>query len=72
MKASIPKPAPELQPPVFPKTSHRLRESIDTATPDAKSQKRDNVFSKSRDNREDRGTRQIKTTHNDQTLSRGQ
>jgi len=29
-----------------------------------KAEKRDNVFSKSRDNREDRGTRQMKATRN--------
>jgi hypothetical protein len=41
------------------------------ATPGAKPQKRDNIFSKSRDTREDRGTRQSKTSRNPQTLSRG-
>jgi hypothetical protein len=35
-----------------------------------KPEKRDNIFSKSRDTREDRGTREMKTTHNAQTLSR--
>jgi hypothetical protein len=34
----------------------------------SKPQKRENTFSKSRDTREDRGTRQMKTTHNAQTL----
>ena len=34
-----------------------------------KAPKRDNTFSKSRDNREDRGSRQMKTTHNSQTFS---
>ena len=32
-----------------------------------KPKKRDNIFSKSRDLREDRGTREMKTSHNDQT-----
>jgi len=35
--------------------------------PNAKPNKRDNIFSKSRDTREDRGTREMKTSHNDQT-----
>ena len=35
----------------------------------SQSQKRDNIFSKSRDTREDRGSRQRKTTHNSQTFS---
>jgi hypothetical protein len=34
----------------------------------AKSPKRDNIFSESRDTREDRGTRQMKTTHSSETL----
>jgi hypothetical protein len=33
-----------------------------------KSQKRDNTFSKSRDTREDRGARQMKTSHDSQTF----
>jgi hypothetical protein len=39
--------------------------------PGAKPQKRDNVFSKSRDVREDRGERQMKTTRNAQSLPHG-
>ena len=39
--------------------------------PSPKPLKRDNTFSKSRDTREDRGTRQAKTTHNSQTFSHG-
>jgi hypothetical protein len=38
------------------------------AAPNPKSQKRENVFSKSRDTREDRGARQMKTSHNSQTF----
>jgi len=34
----------------------------------AKPAKRDNIFSKSRDTREDRGRRQMKTSSNSQTL----
>jgi hypothetical protein len=40
------------------------------SAPNPKSEKRDNIFSKSRDTREDRGTREMKTSHNAQTLSR--
>ena len=36
-----------------------------------KSKKRDNIFSKSRDTREDRGTREMKTSHNAQTFTHG-
>jgi len=68
MKASITKPAETSQTPVFPKTPHRLRPNAKEASPNSKPEKRDNIFSKSRDTREDRGTREIKTTHNTQTL----
>jgi hypothetical protein len=70
MKTSITKLAETPQTPVFPKTPHQLRTNPKEATPNPKSQKRDNVFSKSRDTREDRSTRQMKTTHNSQTLFR--
>jgi hypothetical protein len=52
--------------PVFPKTLHQLRTKPKAAL--SKLQKRDNTFSKSRDMREDRGERQMKTTHNSQTF----
>ena len=42
-----------------------------SVTSDPISKKRDNVFSKSRDTREDRGMRQMKTTQRSQTLVRG-
>jgi hypothetical protein len=58
------------RPPVFQKKLHRLQPNPKPATPSPKSQKRDNVFSKSRDTREDCGLRQMKTTHNSQTLFR--
>ena len=41
------------------------------ASPVATVPKRDNTFSKSRDTREDRGTRQAKTARNSQTLPHG-
>lgn len=37
-------------------------------TPGKKFPKRDNIFSQSRDTREDRGTRQMKTTHKSQSF----
>jgi hypothetical protein len=70
MKASKTKLAATPQIPVFPQTHHRLRSNPKEASLNPKSQKRDNIFSRSRDTREDRGTRQIKTTHNSQTLFR--
>jgi hypothetical protein len=57
----------EAQSPVFPKAIHQLRPVAETdANP--KSKKRPNTFSKSRDTREDRGARQMKTSHSSQTL----
>jgi hypothetical protein len=74
MKAAADKTAAMPQSPVFPQTLHRLRPNPDAVARAAgskpKSQKRDNIFSKSRDTREDRATRQIKTKHNSQTLFR--
>ena len=64
MKTPITKFAASVQTPVFPRTLHTLRPNPDPA---AKAKKRDNIFSKSRDTREDRGTREMKTSHNDQT-----
>jgi len=37
-------------------------------TPGKKLSKRDNIFSQSRDTREDRGTRQMKTSHKSQSF----
>jgi hypothetical protein len=71
MNKSIPKLAETPQTPVFPKTLHHLRTDPTEATPSPKSQKRDNTFSQSRDTREDRGTRQMKTTHNSQSFPHG-
>jgi len=70
VKASSTKLEATPQTPVFPKTLHRLRPNAKAAIPTPKSQKRDNIFSKSRDTREDRGKRQMKTTHNSQTFFR--
>jgi len=54
------------QTPVFPQTPHRLRPNPEAAMP--KTKKRDNVFSQSRDEPEDRGMREMKMRHNAQTL----
>jgi hypothetical protein len=66
MKTPSPKFADASQTPVFPKTPHRLRPNPEAVA--TKPKKRDNIFSKSRDVREDRGTREMKTSHNDQTF----
>jgi hypothetical protein len=69
MKTPITTFAATMQTPMFPQTLHTLRPNPEAAAP--KSRKRDNVFSKSRDTREDRGSRQMKTSHNAQTFSHG-
>jgi hypothetical protein len=66
MKKPITKFAAIVQTPVFPKTLHQFRPVLN-ATGSTKPPKRDKIFSKSRDVREDRGTRSMKTSHNDQT-----
>jgi len=68
MKTPIAKLPETAQAPVFPKTLHRLRSNSESAATNPKSKKRDNIFSKSRDNREDRGMREMKTKNNPQTL----
>jgi hypothetical protein len=69
MKKAATKRAQESQTPVFPKTLHQPRAQSPSAVLEAKPAKRDNVFSKSRDTREDRGARQMKTSHSAQTFS---
>jgi hypothetical protein len=66
MKKPITKFAAIVQTPVFPKTAHQFR-PVPKSNVSPKPPKRDNTFSKSRDVREDRGTREMKTSHNDQT-----
>jgi len=56
--------------PVFKKTLHRLRPNPEEATPSPNRKKRDDIFSKSRDTREDRGRREMKTSHS-QTFPHG-
>ena len=53
----------------FPKDASPPAARSKRATPNPKSQKRGNIFSKSRDTREDRGTREMKTSHNSPDLS---
>jgi hypothetical protein len=67
MKKPTTKFAAIVQTPVFPKTAHQFRPNQEKVLPHPKPKKRDNIFSKSRDVREDRGTREMKTSHNDQT-----
>jgi len=66
MKKNTKKFAAIVQTPVFPKTAHQFR-PVPKSTVSPKPPKRDNTFSKSRDVREDRGTREMKTSYNDQT-----
>ena len=67
MKTPVTPFAAIVQTPVFPKTLHQFRPDRKAAA-SPKPPKRDNIFSKSRDTREDRGTREMKTSHNDQTF----
>jgi DNA-binding transcriptional regulator YhcF (GntR family) len=58
--------------PVFAQALHYIRQRMASKTVmPGKTKKRDNTFSKSRDTREDRGTRQGKTMNNSRTQSRG-
>jgi hypothetical protein len=52
----------------FSQKTIRLRRNGKAVTP-PKPKTRDNIFSRSRDTREDRGSRQMKTSHNSQTFS---
>ena len=67
MKASLTKLTAPPETPRFEKTI-RLRPNGKAVTP-PKPKTRDNIFSKSRDTREDRGSRQMKTSHSSQTFS---
>jgi hypothetical protein len=70
MKRTITTSADASEPLVFPRIAHQLRETPKAAIPGAKVGKK-KTGSQSRDIREDRGTRQIKTTQNTRTLSHG-
>ena len=67
MKAAATKLSAPPEPPLFDKTI-RLRPNGKAVTP-PKVKTRDNIFSKSRDTREDRGSRQMKNSHSSQTFS---
>jgi hypothetical protein len=57
------------EPPEIPVFEISVRQRGEkAAAPNSKPEKRDNVFSQSRDTREDRGARQMKTSHNSQTF----
>ena len=71
MKASKSKRGEAPQPPVFPQTLHHVRTIGKKSASNPKPPKRDNIFSKSRDVREDRGERQMKTSHSAQTFPHG-
>ncbi len=67
-KTSLTKLAGLPQTPVFPQSLHRLRPDPTPVDPVAKPAKRENTFSKSRDTREDRGARQMKTAQSSKTF----
>jgi hypothetical protein len=69
MKTTPSKFAASLQTPVYPQTMHQFR-PVPQATAKPKPAKRDNIFSQSRDTREDRGTREMKTTQNARSFPR--
>jgi hypothetical protein len=75
MKAPASKLAAAPQTPVFPETLHRLRPNPRARAmsdePNPKPLKRDNIFSKSRDTREDRAARQMKMAQSPQTFPHG-
>ena len=66
MKTPVTPFAAIVQTPLYPQTLHQFRPTKAATSP--KPAKRDNIFSKSRDTREDRGTREMKTSHNSQSF----
>jgi hypothetical protein len=70
MKKLLAKPAAKVVAPVFPEMPHQFR-PVEKPVGSPKPPKRDNTFSISRDTREDRGTRKMKTTQNTRTLPHG-
>jgi hypothetical protein len=68
MKTPVTKLAETSQTPAFEIAIRKRGENPKAATSSPKSQERDNIFSKSRDTREDRGSRQMKASHNSQTF----
>ena len=70
VKASVTKPVKTPRTPASQKLLQRLRLNLNAARSSPKSQKRDNIFSKSRDPRKNRGTRKAKTLRPTKLLSR--
>jgi hypothetical protein len=68
MKISNTKLAVTPQTPVFQIAIRKRVAKHQAAAPSPQSDKRDNIFSKSRDTHEDRGTREMKTSHNSKTF----
>jgi hypothetical protein len=59
------------RPPVYQTVVHKPGPLPKAAVPKPTSPKRENIFSKSRDTREDRSARQMKTKNKPQTFSHG-
>jgi hypothetical protein len=70
VKASVIKPVKTPRTPASPKSLHRLQLDLKAARSSPKSQKRDNIFSKSPDTRKNRGARKAKTTRPTKLLFR--
>lgn len=68
MKTPITKPAEAPQTPAFQISVRQRAAKPQAAALGSKTKKRDNIFSKSRDTYEDRGTREMKTSQNPQTF----
>ena len=64
MKTSNSKLAAAPENPVFPMTIRKRIAKSELPIPGSKAEKRDNIVSKSRDMREDRSTREMKTSQN--------
>ena len=64
MKPSITKLTTTTQTPVFPKKLHRMRPGSEAVAPAEITKKPAKASSQSRDTREDRGTREMKTSQN--------
>ena len=70
-KPAQPNSHPTPETPVFPKEIHQTRPPVAVVLPHQKPAKRDNVFSQSKDIREDRDSRQIKNSQSNQSLPHG-
>jgi hypothetical protein len=68
MKASNSKTAKKFEPPIFQVRVRQRGMAHGSKPSNSTPEKRDNIFSKSRDTREDRGLRQMKTSRRSQTV----